>query len=271
MIRLLIGAGLAAAAATYMIAPEKAPDSARRELCGRSWAHRGLHDISKGIPENSMAAFRAARDNGFGIELDLQLTADGQVVVFHDSNLERMCGVDAELGSMTYGELLTFRLAGTDERIPLFSDVIAMLGGRVPLLVEIKPSRRRSELCSAALALMRTYPGELCVESFDPFTVAWFRRNAPDIIRGQLAMKSYRNDLQLRGVSAAISFVLSHGVTNFLSRPHFIAHKLEKKTLALRLAERMGAMRFAWTSRTPGPEDQNDCVIFEGYLPKPRY
>ena len=271
MYKLLIGAGITAMAATYMIAPARAPETARRQLTGRSWAHRGLHNLEAGIPENSMAAFRAALERGFGVELDLQLTADGQVVVFHDANLERMCGVDAKLEYLTYSELQTYRLAGTGERIPLFSDVLALMGGKVPLLVEIKTCRRRTELCAAALKLMRSYPGELCMESFDPRIVAWFRRNAPDIIRGQLAMQFRRSERSGSGVGPVESFALAHVITNFLARPHFIAHRLEKKTFAVRLAERMGAMSFAWTSRTPGPESSHDCVIFEGYLPKPRY
>ena len=271
MINLFLSVGMAAATAAYIVAPERAPAAARQSFTGLNWAHRGLHDITKGIPENSMAAFRAARDGGFGIELDLQLTRDGQVVVFHDANLERMCGVDVRLSCLTYAELQTYRLKGTDERIPLFADVLAMIDGQVPLLVEFKPIRERTALCSKALELMRSYHGMLCMESFDPFTVSWFRRNAPDILRGQLTMKPQRSERRGTGINAAVGFALSHVVTNCLSRPHFIAHRLEKKTYAVRLAERMGAMSFAWTSRQPGNESGNDGVIFEGYVPQPRY
>ncbi|MGI6029710.1 MAG: glycerophosphodiester phosphodiesterase family protein [Candidatus Heteroscillospira sp.] len=271
MYKYFLSAGLATAAAAFMIAPEKAPADKRENFSGLNWAHRGLHDISRGIPENSLSAFRAARDRGFGIELDLQLTADGQVVVFHDTSLLRMCGIDIRLDSLTYNELLTFRLGGTHERIPLFSQVLELLDGRVPLLVELKPCRRRRELCSAALELMRTYKGELCMESFDPFAVAWFRRNAPDILRGQLTMKPRRQERSSVGLNAAVGFALSHVITNCLSRPNFIAHRLEKKTFAVRMAERMGAMSFAWTSRQPGNESGHDGVIFEGYVPQPRY
>ena len=264
MIKLFLSAGLTCAAGAYMIAPGHVPVDAKESFTGLNWAHRGLHNIDQGIPENSLAAFRAARDRGFGVEMDLQLSRDGQVVVFHDGNLQRLCGLDASVDSLTWEELRACRLGGTEEHIPLFSEVLELMDGQVPLLIELKPCRRRRELCTKALELMRTYKGELCMESFDPFTVAWFRRNAPDILRGQLTMQPRRADRSSTGLNVAASFILSHVFTNCLARPQFIAHRLEKKTFAVRLAEHMGAMRFAWTSRQPGNETGNDGVIFEG-------
>lgn len=273
MIGMIIGTGLSALAAiTYLVAPAKPSESEKETFMGRNYAHRGLHNEKLGIPENSLAAFRAARDNGFGIELDLQLSSDGQVVVFHDNDLKRLCGVDAPVNSLTYDELRELRLSGTDEYIPLFSEVLEVMdGSSQPLVVELKPTYQRAELCGKALELMRSYGGELCVESFDPFAVAWFRRNAPDIVRGQLTMRIARSERRSIKLGPAESFLLSHVITNFLARPHFIAHRLERKALTVRLAEKMGAMSFAWTSRLPGNEDHHDSVIFEGYLPEPSF
>ena len=268
----LWSAGMALATTAYMIAPGHASANMREQFYGHNWAHRGLHNIENGIPENTMAAFRAAKEQGFGIELDLQLTADGQVVVFHDLNLKRMCGVDIQISELTYDELAGYRLCGTDEHIPLFSDVLEMLDGEVPILVELKPgSHDRNGLCAKALDLMRGYNGVLCMESFDPRIVGWFRKNAPDILRGQLIMKAFSEDLSKSIKEKLCGYALSHVFLNFMSRPHFIAHRLEKKTLCVRLAEKMGAMRFAWTSREPGHEDLFDGIIFEGYVPEPRY
>ena len=268
----LLSAGMALATTAYMIAPGHASALMREKFYGHNWAHRGLHDIENGIPENSMAAFRAAKEQGFGIELDLQLTADGQVVVFHDLDLRRQCGSDANLSSLTYDQLQKYTICGTQERIPLFSEVLKVLDGKVPLLVEIKPgSPDRRTLCAKALELMREYKGTLCMESFDPRIVAWFRKHAPDILRGQLTMKAFKEDLNRNIKDKLCGYALSHVFLNFMSRPHFIAHRLEKKTFCVRLAEMMGAMRFAWTSRQPGNEQFFDGVIFEGYLPEPRY
>lgn len=121
MTNLLLSSGAFVFASAYMIAPGRADPYIKQLFSGRNFAHRGLHSIEDGIPENSLAAFRAARENGFGIELDLQLTCDGQVVVFHDHDLNRMCGADVTVDELTYDELKKYRLAGTNEHIPLFS------------------------------------------------------------------------------------------------------------------------------------------------------
>jgi len=268
----LVSAGMALATTAYMIAPGRASADMREQFSGLNWAHRGLHNMEEGIPENSMAAFRAAKEQGFGIELDLQLTADGQVVVFHDSDLKRMCNADELIKELSYSQLQEYTLGSTQERIPLFKDVLDMLDGQVPILVELKPiGADRVKLCAKALKMMRGYKGVLCMESFDPRIVGWFRRHAPEILRGQLTMKPYKHETKECMKDRLCGFVLSHVFTNFLSRPHFIAHRLEKKTFCVRIAEKMGAMRFAWTSRQPGNEGFFDGIIFEGYVPEPRY
>ncbi|MBL8967561.1 MAG: hypothetical protein JNG85_11145, partial [Spirochaetaceae bacterium] len=118
-----------------MLAPARPSRAARASLAGARYAHRGLYDNSGDAPENSMRAFDAAAEKGYGIELDVRLSKDGQVVVFHDSGLSRMCGVDAAVASRTFAELAEMRLLGTAERIPRFGDFLAMVAGRAPLLV----------------------------------------------------------------------------------------------------------------------------------------
>lgn len=271
MTTLLLSTGVFTATFAYLLAPGRVDPYMTQIFKGRNYAHRGLHNLDDGIPENSLSAFRAARDNGFGIELDLQMTADGQVVVFHDTDLSRICGVEAHVHELTYDELKNFKLMETNEKIPLFSEALETMGGLQPIVVEIKPSYKREELCQNALALLRQYKGEYCVESFDPFILAWFRKNAPEIVRGQLTMRMAKAEREVINLGRTASFMLSHCYANFLSRPHFIAHRLEKKSLAVRLAEKMGAMRFAWTSQEYGHEENFDSIIFEGYMPEPQF
>ena len=162
---------------------------------GRNYAHRGLHSRDKSVPENSLTAFRLAAEAGYGIELDIQLSKDGQVVVFHDDTLDRVCGVHGRVDAFTLEELRGMRLCGTDERIPLLTEVFAVVAGRSPFIIELKTGPRNAELCEKGLALMRAYDGPYCVESFDPRIVGWFKKHAPDLLRGQLAgpPKTYDN------------------------------------------------------------------------------
>ena len=150
------------------------------------YAHRGLHDKEKGVPENSLMAFDLAVRGGFGMERDLQLPQDGQVVVHHDRTIARTCGVDRNIDQMTYEELSGYRLFGTQEKVPLFAEVLRQVDGRTPLIVELKSYTRQEELCQKAVDLLQGYEGLYCVESFDPRIVRWFKKNRPDIVRGQL-------------------------------------------------------------------------------------
>ena len=237
-----------------------------------NFAHRGLHSRDKSIPENSLSAFKAAVEAGYGIELDLQFSKDEQIVVFHDDTLNRVCGVDGRVDAYTLSELREMHLCGTDERIPLFSEVLELVGGKVPLLVEFKNGPKNDLLCEKTLPMLRAYKGDFCIESFTPFIVKWFKKNAPDILRGQLSApaKEFKGELQ-----PFAAFMLSHCYTNVLCRPHFISYHKEKNYLSVRLADRLGAMRFVWTVRPSDDiralERKNDAVIFEFYTPGLKY
>lgn len=150
-------------------------------------AHRGLHDAEHGVPENSLAAVDAARRQGYPIELDVRVLRDGGVAVFHDENLERMTGNPVVLEGEDSETIRTYRLAGTDESIPLLADVLDVIRGKVPLLIELKNFGVPGRLESAVLSALQSYDGRFAVQSFNPFSMGWFKVNAPWITRGQLS------------------------------------------------------------------------------------
>ena len=258
----LAGAG----AALFLTAPRRPSYTASAPFRGRYFAHRGLHSEDLGIPENSLPAFAAAGRAGYGAELDVRLTLDGLPAVFHDDSLDRMCSVSGRVEDMTYAELSGLRLCGTGYGIPLLSETLDALGD-APVIIEIKSCRRYRTLCSAVLEIMCSYPGSACVESFDPRAVAWFRRNAPEVLRGQLSAPAGK----LKTAGPAGGFMLSHLLTNFYTRPDFIAWPGCRKPAAVRLCEKLGAMRVSWTSRSPGDTPPCDAVIFEHYRPPVRF
>ena len=184
------------------------------------YAHRGLHDNISDAPENTMAAFAKAVKGGYGIELDVQLTKDGQVVVVHDFNLKRICGIDGDVDSFTYEELQKFPVYESRQTIPLFSDVLALVNGRVPLIVEIKYKGTGKAVCEKTWELLKHYSGVYCIESFHPQALLWFKKHCPKVCRGQLSMNYQRDD----GNHGVHYWVMRHLLTNFLTRPDFIAY-----------------------------------------------
>ena len=253
----------------FLTAPGRAGKRQKAPFFGRNFAHRGLHSPDKSVPENSLEAFRLAAEAGYGAELDVQLSKDGQVVVFHDDTLDRVCGVHGRVDEFGFEELQQMRLCGTAHRIPLFQEVLNTVRGRGPLIVELKNGRRNRELCEKTYALLENYQGEACIESFNPLIVAWFRIHGRDLVRGQLAspMAEYTKD----GRSKAQAFVLSRTLLNFLARPQFIAYKICFRPLTVRLSELLGAMKVGWTSHAAENEKGRDAVIFEFYRPELRY
>lgn len=249
----------------FLIAPGASSKKKKAPFRGGKIAHRGLYKKDQSVPENSLAAFGGAVAAGYGIELDVQLSKDGQVVVFHDDTLARACGEEKRADELTYGELSSLSLFGTEHRIPLFSEVLSVIGGAVPLVVELKNGKRNGELCEKTLALLRGYEGDFCIESFNPFIVAWFRFHARDILRGQLTQTP--DEFRRAGRSAAESFILGRVLFDFAARPQFIAHRIGKKTFSVRAAEALGTMKFAWTCRKKGDGDGYDAIIFEHYEP----
>lgn len=256
---------LLASVPLFMLAPGRVTKRQRAPFQNVNFAHRGLHSRDKSVPENSLEAFELASRAGYGIELDVQLSKDGQVVVFHDDDLKRVCGVDCRVDEKTYAELTELRLCGTEYTVPLFTEVLATVRGRSPLIVELKRGRRNIELCEKTYALLAEYRGDVCIESFDPFIVAWFRFHAPDLLRGQLT--SQRDDLG-GNLGAWLS---SRMLIGCIGRPQFIAHRTGKKSFGVKLAELLGAMRVTWTAHDRSEEAKCDTVIFEAYRPPVQY
>ncbi len=225
------------------------------------YAHRGLFHC--GIEENSLPAFRAAALNGIGVELDVQYTLDGKIVVFHDDSLKRMCGVDKKICELTYKELQSLNLGSSQEKIPLFSEVLEVLGG-VPLICEIKMQEGfyNTRICPVVYEMLKGYSGPYCVESFNPMLVRWFKKNAPEVLRGQLAEDEMKNK---RNVT---NFLLKRLFVNALSRPQFIAYRYGDNPFELRLIRKFTkALIVTWTVH--GQEEVKkainsyDAVIFE--------
>lgn len=233
------------------------------------FAHRGLHDNESDAPENSMAAFRKAVEAGYGIELDVHVTLDGIPVVFHDSKLERMCGVGGEIADCTYEQLQQFTLGTSKERIPKLEEVLLMVNGRVPLIVEIKSDKTDVSCCSVIDRLLRGYDGEYCIESFNPMVLWWFRRHHNEVVRGQLST-NLRKDGEHQDV---VSFLMSHLVFNFMTKPDFIAynhHFMQEpgRRICRKLYKNPAA---AWTVRSEEELEhirgEFDIFIFESFMP----
>lgn len=193
------------------------------------FAHRGYHCMKMGIPENSMAAFRAALAKGYGIEIDLHLTKDGRLVVFHDDTLDRMCGRPDIIECMTYEELKSCRLGGTSETIPSFEDVLSLVKGQVPLLIELKIPDASMQICEKTYRRLQSYPGPCLIQSFNTMGIRWFRLHAPHILRGQLSSNLTRDPLKEAWL---LRFMVKHLLANFLGRPDFISYNLNDLPIA---------------------------------------
>ena len=230
----------------------------------RKWyyTHRGLHD--ERLPENSLSAFRAAVDHGYGAELDVHLMKDGHLAVIHDSSLKRVAGADVNIEDLTVAELEQYRLMGTDEKIPLFSQVLDVFHGKTPLIVELKTSGGNYEaLCVAACKMLDEYDGLYCLESFDPRCIIWLRKHRPDLVRGQLSENWFRSKSKLNWLIKLV--MTSHG-SNLLTRPDFIAYRYaDRHTFGTRICRRLWRIQgVSWTIRT---KEEFDTAVHEGWIP----
>ncbi|MDE6989516.1 MAG: glycerophosphodiester phosphodiesterase [Lachnospiraceae bacterium] len=265
---------------------------------GHMYAHRGLHnmnptiqklrnircsraqyaesgqaaadpgeDLSEKLPENSYTAIKRAADLGYGIEFDVHLTKDDVPVVFHDDTLSRMCGVRGYLRDYTYEELQQLRLLGTDERIPAFADILKMVDGRVPLIIEYKVEKNADKLCRICDGILSDYKGLYCIESFHPLAVRWYKKHRPHIVRGQLSEDFTKQKLNIP------YFLLSHLIGNCYASPDFIAYNCKHKDeLSRNICRKFyRSLSVAWTVRSQEELDMVsrsfDLFIFEGFVP----
>ena len=233
-----------------------------RKLRGWGYAHRGLH--GNGVPENSMLAFRKALEGGYGIEFDVHLMKDGNLAIIHDSSLKRTAGADVLIEDLTTEDLEDYRLEGTDEKIPLFSELLDLYAGKAPLIIELKAHGNHAELSKAVCDAMEGYQGVYCMESFDPRVVQWLRKNRPQIIRGQLAenfLKVKQNPLNI-----VIKFIMTNHLMNFLTMPDFVAYKFaDRNTLGTRICRKFWKLQgVSWTIRS---QEDYDTAVKEGWIP----
>ena len=240
-------------------------DSANMDLLTVDYAHRGLHGGE--IPENSLAAYSNAVDNDYGIELDVQLSSDGEIFVFHDESAARMCGVDKKISQMTADEIKNLRLLGTDEQIPTLNEVLKLVDARVPLLIEIKYYAETTQLCASLAETLDAYYGSFAIQSFDPRVLRYFKKHRPRFARGQLVGKSPKRS-ERKGTKAEnpiVSFFLTHLLLNVLSRPDFISiQKNHTRELGFVLAtEVFKAKAFIWTVKN---EKQHLFFRRQGYF-----
>jgi len=182
-------------------------------------AHRGLHNDT--IPENSIAAYKNAIENGYAIELDVRFSKDGEIVVFHDFTLKRMTGSNGRVIEKTYDELKQLKLENTDQTIPLFTDVLKTVNGKTPILIEVKDQPERKDLVEKTIEILKTYKGEFALQSFNPFYVIKFKKLMPEAMRGILATKLAEKQKPIT------NFLLRHFFFNIFSKPDFISFNIE--------------------------------------------
>lgn len=234
-------------------------------LLARPVAHRGLH--SEGVPENTLAAFGAAIDAGLPIELDVQLTADDAMVVYHDADLQRLSERPERVRDVTVEQLRDMRVRGSDQHPPSLAETLDFVNGRVPILLEIKAGEQRYLRASATGAALRGYRGPVAVQSFDPYIVGWFHRNAPEIVRGQLAGSL----ADVRSISWGTRLLLQNLAFATVSRPHYVGYEFASTSKARSWLIRKRWPLLLWT--VAAHEDMGralalgDNVIFEGFEP----
>ena len=250
----------------FMVAPKNRKDMDYYK--NKYYAHRGLHNGERA--ENSMSAFKAAVDGGYGIELDVRLSKDGKLVVFHDDTLDRVCGREGKAIDFTAEELATFKLNGTEDGIPLFSDVLSLVDGKIPLLVEIKENAGDSSVSSATCKMLKEYKGEYIIESFNPMSLKVVGKMMPEVPRGILSHRYFENEKYRK----PLFFLLQSLLLNCVCRPAFIAYDhRHAKAFGLRFVRAIfRTPTIAWTVRSAEEEavarkNGFDGIIFENYLP----
>ena len=249
----------------FLIFPSRRRHPDLKRLDGAMIAHRGLHDQQPEAPENSLAACRLAVKAGYPIENDIHITADGEVVVFHDDTLQRLCGREEAIEDMTLAQLRDCTLAGSSETIPTLREFLDAVDGRVDLLIEFKcgknPCRR---LCEEANRILSDYDGKYFIQSFYPQVLSWYRRHRPDVCRGQLSSAFYHDKLSMR--------VLGCLLTNVTARPDFVSYDHHHAGhISRRLCTLLGAFPVGWTFRSEQELQKHrqdfKTFIFEGFIP----
>lgn len=237
-------------------------DGSLNWLIEKKIAHRGIHN-NKDIPENSLKAFKKSIEEGYTIELDVQLSKDKKVMVYHDYNLKRVTGLDEELADVNYEDLKKLSLFDTEEKIPTLQEVFKLVDGKTPLLIEVKNEGKVGELEELLYKELKEYKGEYAVQAFNPFVLEWFKNNAGEIPRGQLAGGYEDSNLKFYE-----KFLLGNLLLNFKSKPAFISYKAEELPKGIVTSLRKsGTPILGWTITIDSDLDKVyencDNIIFE--------
>lgn len=258
--KIVAGIGLLA----FMLMPRYSKKKQLDQFKGLPIAHRGLHDQDS--EENTLRAFKKAVDAGYGIECDVQLTADELLVIFHDATLERMLDIEARVDESTLDELQRLQFLSR-ERIPTLQELLELVNEKVLLVIELKGTNSKSKLPERVYEVLKGYRGPLIIESFNPMYLRWFKRHAPHVIRGQLSGN------MLKEKKSIPYLLMSYYLLNFLSRPDFLSHDVTNHhNPALHLLRALGTYTMGYTVKsreTYDRRDEFDNLIFEQFRPWP--
>lgn len=228
-------------------------------------AHRGLHNFD--FPENSLPAFENSVKHGFAIELDVRLIDDQTIVVFHDEKLSRMTDSDGYVSNLKAADLNDIKLLKTEYGVPTFERVLETVNGKVPILIELKKAENSFNLEEKLIDMLKSYNGEYAVESFDPFSMQYFYKNARQIMRGQLASYFHHADIDASRHEKKRLKKLKY---NDVSHPDFVAYKVTN--LPNKYVKNAGLPVVAWTVKSElqaqKARDICDNYIFEGFIPQ---
>ncbi len=227
-----------------------------RDLLKRPFAHRGVHDI---YPENSLPAFSKAIELKLGIELDVHLSLDDQVVVFHDDTLTRMTGENKFVKYLNYDEIKTYRLNNTEYYIPLLSEVLKLVKGQVPILIEIKTNNDMKKLIPKLKVELENYKGVVFIQSFNPFVLRKCYKIMPQYLRGQLSSFFVKDRLKFYK-----KFPIKHLILSKFSHVDFVSYNLEN--LPNKYVNKMNIPILAWTVKDEqdyhhAKENANNMIV----------
>lgn len=239
------------------------------DLSKYNFAHRGLHNEARA--ENSISAFLAAKEKGYGVELDVHILSDNTLAVFHDKTLDRVTGKSGKIGDLKMEDLKNYNLLNSADTIPTFEEVLEIFDHKVPLIVELKNDEGRcNDLCEKVCKVLDNYKGIYCIESFDPRCLMWLRKNRPDIIRGQLVQNFLKSP---SGMGKVLDLVLTSLILNIATRPDFIATKFaDRKDFSIIISTKFwNTKKVFWTIDDMDDQQktkkENAISIFEKIIP----
>lgn len=247
------------------------PEAIRQQLLAQPFAHRGFHSEHLGLPENSLSAFREAINRGYGVELDVHLSADGIPIVFHDEELDRMTGVEGKIDALTLAELKRLSLIPNGESIPTLKEALHEIAGKFPVLVEVKNyGQPVGPLEQAVAEILDSYEGTFFIQSFNPMTLKWFVKHRPDFYRGLISWGFPVEEVHL---NATTRYLLRNLMFSPICKPHYIAYEYQDlarfKLKRLHRMRKSGTPLLVWTVRSLEAAEisliRADNMIFEGF------